>query len=51
MKEESTRTAEEVREEIEAIRVYREKWPCAPDIQGECDAMIRILQWVLKEES
>ena len=50
MKKDELRTAAEIREEIEAIRVYREKWPCAPDIQNECDAMIRILQWVLKEE-
>ena len=44
------RTQEEIREEIAAISEYRKKWPCSRDIMHECDIMIRMLKWVLKEE-
>ena len=44
------KTEAEIRDEIQRILTYREKWPCFADVQRECDLMIQMLQWVLEED-
>jgi hypothetical protein len=41
------KTEAEIRDEIQRILAYREKWPCFADVQRECDLMMQMLQWVL----
>jgi hypothetical protein len=44
------KSEQDIREEIKRIRIYREKWPCSPHIQRECDLLIDQLMWVVDDD-
>ncbi len=45
------KSEQEIREEIQRIEAYKNKWPCSQSIIRESELMIDMLKWVLEEDS